>query len=244
MLTKTKAKYIQSLGQKKFRAAEGLFLAEGPKLVAELIQEKKAEVKEVFALQSWADEHKSLLKDGQLTIISEAELEKISQLTTPNQALAIVKQWEYLPPDAVKNAIVLALDDIRDPGNLGTIIRIADWFGISEIVCSMECADCYNPKVVQATMGSIGRVNISYTDLEEWIVKTGSKHIYAAVLEGKDIHTVNNIKEGILLIGNEAKGISAALVDIANVKITIPRKGQAESLNAAVATGIILSHLL
>lgn len=244
MLVKQKIKYIQSLGQKKFRQQEGLFIAEGPKLVKELLEADHASVKEVFAVKDWMDDNQNVLAKTDAAEISEIELEKISQLTTPNKVLAIVKQYSTGNTIIVKNRVALALDDIRDPGNLGTIIRIADWFGVEQIVCSDDSADVYNPKVVQSTMGSIARVKIHYTNLEEWLSSQKDVRIYAAGLEGQDITTTKKIKEGIIIIGNESKGISPAIMSLSNVKITIPRKGKAESLNAAVATGIILSHVL
>ena len=140
--------------------------------------------------------------------------------------------------------MVLALDNIQDPGNLGTIIRIADWFGISQVVCSEDTADVYNPKVVQATMGSIARVMVSYTSLTGWLSKQKEACIYAAVLDGQDVRTMKKPSGGILVIGNESKGISDEVLKLCNVRITIPQMGKAESLNAAVATGIILSHLV
>jgi TrmH family RNA methyltransferase len=135
------------------------------------------------------------------------------------------------------------LDDIQDPGNMGTLIRIADWFGIENIICSENCVECYNPKVVQATMGSLARVNILYTDLMAFIQKNKKINIYAAALSGASVFEMEKIKEGIILIGNEAKGIHSDLLKLAFKKITIPSFGHAESLNAAVATGIILSHV-
>ena len=243
MLSKSRLKYIQTLGQKKFRLQEGCFLAEGPKLVAEMLTEKRAYVLEIFALETWIMENQSLIGTTACSIISAQELEKISQLNTPNQVLAIAKQFEHTVPVHAAG-LMLALDTIQDPGNLGTIIRIADWFGIQQIVCSEETAESYNPKVVQATRGSIARVEVSYTNLEEWLSKQSSASIYAAVLDGQDIRKINPLKEGILLIGNESKGISSSLLAMANHRISIPQKGKAESLNAAVATGIILSHLV
>ena len=158
MLSKTRLKYIQTLGQKKFRDSEGLFIAEGPKVAEELLKEKEVKIREIFALEQWAGEYGILAKNTTLSIISEVELEKISQLITPNQVLAVIEQFPLQPFKAEKNSFTLVLDDIRDPGNLGTIIRLADWFGISKIVCSTFSADIYNPKVVQSTMGSIARV--------------------------------------------------------------------------------------
>ena len=242
MLVKSKAKYIQSLGQKKFRQQEGVFIAEGPKLVNELLTEHSGSVLEVFAVKNWIEANGRLATNCDLTEITEGELEKISQLTTPNQVLAIIKQSTPIKPVAEKDKFILALDGIQDPGNLGTIVRIADWFGVSHIVCSEDSADRYNPKVVQSTMGSIGRVNVFYTSLSEWLVEQKDACIYAAVLEGQDITKMQQPAGGVIVIGNESKGISEAVRQFCNASITIPQKGKAESLNAAVATGIILSH--
>ena len=140
--------------------------------------------------------------------------------------------------------MTLVLDSIQDPGNLGTIIRIADWFGIKQVVCSPACADIYNPKVVQSTMGSIGRVDVFYTELLAWLAMKQDIRIYASALEGQDVSKMPKLKEGLIIIGNESKGIHPDILARANVKITIPRMGEAESLNAAVATGIILSHIV
>ena len=242
MLVKSKAKYIQSLGQKKFRQQEGVFIAEGPKLVNELLTEHSGSVLEVFAVKNWIEANGRLATNCDLTEITEGELEKISQLTTPNQVLAIIKQSTPIKPVAEKDKFILALDGIQDPGNLGTIVRIADWFGVQHIVCSEDSADSYNPKVVQSTMGSIGRVNVFYTSLSEWLVEQKDACIYAAVLEGQDITKMQQPAGGVIVIGNESKGISEAVRQFCNASITIPQKGKAESLNAAVATGIILSH--
>ncbi len=244
MLVKQKIKYIQTLGQKKFREEEGLFIAEGPKLVKELLEADAASVKEVYALQDWIDENKKSLNKTVIIAISEIELERISQLTTPNKVLAIVQQYETDKIVSAKDNITLVLDDVQDPGNLGTIIRIADWFGVRQIVCSNNSADMYNPKVVQSTMGSIARVKVFYTHLEEWLADQKNINIYAASLDGEDVTTINKIREGIIIIGNESKGISPSILTLAANKITIPRIGEAESLNAAVAAGIILSHIL
>jgi TrmH family RNA methyltransferase len=246
MLVKSTIKYIQSLGQKKFREQEKLFIAEGPKLVKELIEADSASIKEIFAIKEWIDEQdKQDIKDV-IREISDIELEKISQLTTPNKVVAIVKQYPAISGNgktvAVKDRLVLALDNLQDPGNLGTIIRIADWFGIDQIVCNENTADLYNSKVVQATMGSIARVHVFYTNLNEWLANQKAVQIYLATLDGTDISTINKIKEGIIVIGNESKGINTEITNLASIKISIPKKGKAESLNAAVAAGIILSH--
>ncbi|MBS1656417.1 MAG: RNA methyltransferase, partial [Bacteroidetes bacterium] len=172
------------------------------------------------------------------------DLERISQLQTPNQVLAVISQFPAVKTIFAKGAITLALDTIQDPGNMGTIIRIADWFGVKQIVCSKDSVDIYNPKVVQATMGSIARVKILYTDILDWIREQNGVRLYATALEGRNIMGMEKINEGIIVIGNESRGIQPGILDLANVKVTIPRTGMAESLNAAVATGIILSHLV
>lgn len=243
MFVKQKAKYIQTLGQKKFRQQEGVFIAEGPKLVKEILESQPAMINEVFAVKEWIEENKKLLQTVLVTEIMETELEKISQLTTPNKVVALVKQFETGKEAQTRGKITLALDGIQDPGNLGTIIRIADWFAVEQIVCSNDSADVYNPKVVQATMGSIVRVKVFYTDLKKWLSRQKDVRIYATMLEGQDISTMKKIKEGIIIIGNESKGISDEILQLANVKITIPKRGKAESLNAAVSAGIILSQI-
>lgn len=244
MLSKTKLKYIQSLSQKKFRLQEGLFIAEGPKLVNDLLEMKNAVIQEIFALKEWIEANKKVAEGGTIIEINAIELEKISQLTTPNQVVAIVKQFAIDENIEVRNKIIVALDNIQDPGNMGTIIRIADWYGIDQIVCNLQSADMYNPKVIQSTMGSIARVKLFYTELSEWLAKQENIPIYAAMLNGDDVTAMQKIKKGIIIIGNESKGISDEVLKLVNKKITIPQKGKAESLNAAVATGIILSHLL
>ena len=243
MLSKLKLKYIQSLGQKKFRDREDLFIAEGPKLVSDLIADAPASILELYALPAWIRENEKLTGSLNVTEIDEIELERISLLKTPNKLLAIVKKFPPVETFTTKGKITLVLDDVQDPGNLGTIIRIADWFGIKQIVCSGNSVDCYNPKVVQATMGSIARVELLYTDLEQWLLTQKDTRIFAATLEGRDVSTMDRITEGIILAGNEAHGINPSLLNLANEQITIPRKGRAESLNVAVATGILLACL-
>ena len=244
MLVKQKLKYIQTLGQKKFRQQERLFIAEGPKLVKELLETDASMLKEVFAVKEWIDDNEKIAGKTAITAITETELERISQLTTPNKVLAIVRQFDEDNLITAKGKITLALDGIQDPGNLGTIIRTSDWFGINQIVCSPDSADMYNPKVVQATMGSIARVKVLYSNLQDWLTEQEDVSIYAATLEGEDVTTVKKIKEGIIIFGNESKGISPGVLQLANIKLTIPKKGKAESLNAAVAAGIILSGLV
>jgi len=245
MLSKTIVKYIQSLAHKKARDEHGVFIAEGPKVVSDFLHTNIFSPKLICGLESWMVENLILLKnfsEENKYVINESELERISQLQTPNKVLAVFHKKENKLAD-LKNNFSLMLDDIQDPGNLGTIIRTADWFGIKNIICSNECADCYNSKVVQASMGSLARVNIIYTELEEFINKNKDMDIYAATLAGKNISIFNKLKEGIILIGNESKGVKEKLLGLATQQITIPKQGEAESLNAAVACGIILSHV-
>lgn len=246
MFSKSHTKYIQSLHHKKFRDEFGLFIAEGPKLVEEFLHAPGMVCREVFALSSWLQSNEQLVAAKQVQEIFEVkdfELEKISALATPNQVLAVFeKLFNEESPD-ISGKISLVLDTIQDPGNMGTIIRIADWFGVHTIFCAEGCADIYNPKVVQSTMGSLARVNILYGNPENWLNSHDTIATYAAALTGTPLKAVGQIKEGILIIGNESRGISDRLLQMAGKKIVIEKYGEAESLNAAVATGILLSHL-
>jgi len=242
MLGKQKAKYIQSLGHKKVRDEEGVFVAEGVKIVDELLHTNKQLISHLYAEEEWIASHDAILSGIDYTSVTTDELSKISQLSTPNKVLAIVKKIP-LQKIQTKRQLLLGLDTIQDPGNLGTIIRIADWFGIKNIICSAECADVYNPKTIQSTMGSFLRVNLLYTNLAEWLSGNKDLKVYAALLDGQDVGAMKKINEGMIIIGNESKGISDMILERVNIKITIPKKGNAESLNAAVAAGIILSHL-
>ena len=247
MLSKTHTKYIQSLQHKKFRDETDLFIAEGPKVVLDLLASHKFVCKELFAVKNWITEQSKILaslKDTAVVEVEDFELKKISALTASHSVLAIFEKRKQNFGIRCSGKIVLALDAIQDPGNLGTIIRIADWFGVIDIVCAVGTADMYNAKVVQSTMGSLGRVNIVYTDLPEWLKANKQVKIFSASLEGKDIKLSGKLKEGIIVIGNEANGVSDEIIKLVDEKITIPKFGKAESLNAAVATGIILSHIV
>lgn len=245
MLSKAQIKYIQSLHQKKFRVESKAFLAEGPKIAAEVLERAPGQVQWVAALPEWITAHASLLKGvlpERVLTVNESELERISALMTPNEVVLVVEEKEEpwsLPPDSW----CLALDAIQDPGNLGTIIRIADWFGVNRLLCSPTCAEWYNPKVIQSTMGSFLRVHHTYTDLAERMASSG-RPVYAATLEGEPVTRLSRQVPGFILIGNESRGISPALRALATREVTIPRAGEAESLNAAIAAGIILSHLV
>ncbi|HVG14797.1 MAG TPA: RNA methyltransferase, partial [Chitinophagaceae bacterium] len=234
-------KDIQSLRVKKFRDEQQLFIAEGPKLVSELLSQIPSKVKKIYALSSWASGNSTLLLNIPCETITDIELEKISGLHTPNEVVGVFAYFEVRPP--APKGLMLYLDGIQDPGNMGTIIRIADWFGVKDIVCGEGTADMYNPKVVQATMASLCRVNIFYDEHNDWLSQQTLPK-YAASLNGASIYDMKKERDGILIIGNESKGIRPLIEEQVLQKITIPRIGEAESLNAAVATGIILSHLL
>ncbi|MEX0635195.1 MAG: RNA methyltransferase [Ferruginibacter sp.] len=246
MLSKSTIKYIQSLQHKKLRDEDGVFVAEGPKLVKELLEGKIFRCKAMYALESWLkikNDLDALIGEEQLFSINEIELEKISQLSKPNAVVAVFEKKIVHTQFSLNNHITLVLDDIQDPGNLGTIIRIADWFGVKNMVCSKHTADMYNSKVVQSTMASLQNVNLFYTDLLPWVKNNHTIPVLVATLGGKNMKDIEHYKEAILIIGNESKGVSDELLKMATVAITIPRMGAAESLNAAVATGIILYEL-
>jgi RNA methyltransferase, TrmH family len=247
MLSKTKVKYIQSLCHKKQREKEALFIAEGPKIVEEMILSPVINVQAVFATEDWVTGHHRLMQqlgEGLLTVITPAELESITALSTPHQVLALA----HIPETPVFNTskgITLILDGIQDPGNMGTLIRIADWFGLSQIVCSNDCVDVYNPKVVQASMGSLARLAVHYRELPEFLSAQPQIPVYAALLGGRPLHTLGAIADtAFLVIGNESKGIRPEITALPHEAVTIPRYGAAESLNAAVAAGILLSWML
>lgn len=240
MLTKNELKYIQSLYHKKQRDEEKLFIAEGPKLAEELIN-SEFKIKKVYALSQWIQRNPEVKVP--VTEISEMELSRISNLQTANEVVVIAEQAVTNGEPVLNGNLTLVLDGVQDPGNMGTIIRIADWFGIMQIVCSNDCVEMYNPKVVQSTMGSIIRVNCWYKDLETWKNKIDIP-VFGALLNGKDIYAVGKVGEGLLVIGNESKGIREPMLSKITDPVTIPKVGGAESLNAAVATGIIVGCLL
>lgn len=240
MLTKNEIKYIQSLFHKKQRDEEKLFVAEGPKFAGELLN-VQSKVKHVYATAKWLQNNKAFKVPA--TEISETELRKISNLQSPNDVVVIAHQSVPAGEPILKNHITIVLDGIQDPGNIGTIIRIADWFGLKQIVCSNDSADVYNPKVVQSTMGSLLRVSYWYKDLQQWM-PSAEIPVFGALLNGKNIYFIEKVKEGLLVIGNESKGIREAFISKITHPVTIPKSGHAESLNAAVATGIIVGCMV
>ena len=237
MISKNKIKYIQSLELKKNRNKENIFVAEGPKLVEALLQVSTPCF--IAATSDWIEVN-SHLKVLEMVEVTEEELKKISFLQHPQQVLGIFKQ-EPQPKLHLENSLSIALDDIQDPGNLGTIIRIADWFGIRTILCSENTVDVYNPKVIQATMGSIANVNVIYVNLEE-VIKALPKTfpIYGTLLDGENIYQQTLERKGLIVMGNEGKGISSNIKKYITHKLLIPGDAQktAESLNVAIATAI------
>jgi TrmH family RNA methyltransferase len=244
MLVKSQVKYIQNLGHKKFRDADGVFVAEGPKIVNELLESDILQLVQCFATKSWLTGREVTVKGKEMLFveINEKELERISFHGSPNQVLAIFTKPAF-DRNTKSSGLTLLLDSIQDPGNLGTIIRTADWFGLKRVVCSTETVDVFNQKVVQSAMGSLIRVEVIYTDLSEYIRLNPALPLFASSLDGEDLHEKIQVTDALLLMGNESKGISPALQLLAGQRIRIPRKGGAESLNVAVAAGILLSYL-
>ncbi len=245
MLVSTQVKYIQSLGHKKFRDADGVFVAEGPKIVLELLQSDNCSLVQCFATAGWLQLNEMNLKGKEhlLFEVHEKELERISTLVTPNQVLAVFTK-PIFPKMAGAGGLILLLDSIQDPGNLGTILRTADWFGVKSVVGSMDTADIFNPKVVQSAMGSLIRVEMKYAEPAEYIRSIPGVPVLASSLEGEDLFDNIPLTRGVLILGNESRGISQSLEKLATRRIRIPRLGGAESLNVAVAAGIILSRLV
>lgn len=239
MISKNMAKYIQSLNAKKNRDADGVFIAEGDKLVREFLTANFAPLY-LFATEDWLEKYYPI-SGNNIIPATESALQKMGSLKTPNGVLAVFSQKKETTIDT--NSWLLAIDAIRDPGNMGTIIRSADWFGVKNIIASTDTVDIYNPKVVQATMGSLARVQVVYKNLETWL-SSMALPVYGAMLTGENIYDLPKTKKGVLLIGNEGQGIRETLLPLITQQITIPRKGGAESLNAATAFAVIASHLM
>ena len=237
MVSKNQIKLITSLQQKKYRIANKLFFAEGVKGIQELLDSNF----ELEHLYTTLNDFEVVFNDRK-SIISDNDLKKISALATPNSCLAVFRMPVEKP--IIEIGLILALDSIRDPGNLGTILRLSDWFGIQQVVCSKETVDIFNPKVIQATMGSIARVNVNYIDLNSFLVQT-KLPIFGTFMEGDNIYKSNLPQQGIIIMGNEANGISVELEKLVQNRLTIPRFGnnqKTESLNVATATAIVLSE--
>ena len=233
MISKNQIKFVHQLEQKKYRKKEGLFVAEGPKVVGDLLR-AGFNAQEIYATKEWNNNGMHAQE------VTDEELRKVSFLQHPQQVLALFE----IPSAKLSSdsALSLALDDVQDPGNLGTIIRIADWFGISTIYCSENTVDAWSPKVVQATMGSIARVNIIYIDLKE-LIQNAKVPVYGTLLDGQNIYTQELSQDGIIVMGNEGNGISQAIRPLINRKLLIPQFHEGpESLNVAIATAITCSE--
>jgi TrmH family RNA methyltransferase len=242
MLSKNTVKFIKSLHQKKFRNQENHFFVEGEKSVLEVLS-SDFEVSLLLVTDLFCQSHLESIQKykGELIQVTQNQLEGLGQYQSNDSALAVVKMKSNSYFDLPLGQMAIALDDVRDPGNLGTIIRIADWYGIHHLVFSPQTAEFYNPKVIQASMGSFTRVNFFYDNLidvfDKWKVP-----IYGAFLDGLSIHTLENPAPGVILMGNESKGISPELEVKVTQKVTIPGFGKAESLNVAIATAILTDN--
>ncbi|CAM3301261.1 TrmH family RNA methyltransferase [Zobellia roscoffensis] len=237
MVSKNQIKLVKSLHQKKYRNIHNLFVAEGIKVVRELVN-SDFKVNSLFS----SDSEISLGTTEAIELVAEGELKKMSALTAPNKIIGVFEIPQTQKPNF--DGWVVVLDDIRDPGNLGTIIRLCDWFGVEHLVCSSNTVDCYNPKTLQATMGSISRVNIGYTDLRGFL-KESKVDVYGAFMEGDVVYGTDMPKSGILVMGNEANGVSEEIEALVTQKISIPQFGKSttESLNVATATAILLNEI-
>lgn len=236
-ISKNQLKTITGLSQKKYRQKHQLFIAEGVKVIHEILN-SSFELDTIFAL----DDFKTSISEKYIVRISEKELLKISNLKSPNKVLGLFRIPEE--KSIINEGLIVVLDAINDPGNLGTIIRLCDWFGVQQLICSKDTVDCYNQKVVQASMGSLTRISIKYTDLENYL-KDNILPTFIADMDGANIYQSNLPKEAILIMGNEANGVSEKIKMVAENKISIPRFGdiqKTESLNVATATAILLSE--
>ncbi len=237
MVSKSQIKLIRSLSQKKFRNNHGLFVVEGIKGINEFLDS------DIELVSLYTTGEKFGVVENKLFQIGEAELKKISCLKTPQKALAVFKIPEVSQINS--KGLIVGLDGVRDPGNLGTIIRLCDWFGVKDLVCSNDTVDCYNPKVVQASMGSLTRVNIHYLDLDDFLKSQNQIPVLGTMLEGDNLYKTHLPESAIVILGNEANGISENIQKILTQKINIPQFGaqhETESLNVATATAIILSE--
>jgi len=248
MLSQNKIKFIRSLELKKNRKKHNSFIVEGEKMVMELLK-SKINVIEIFACNKFITNNLNSIENNFIiNEISESELKKISNLKTPNEVLAVAKIPNVSIPDDYYKDLCLALDNIQDPGNLGTIIRTADWFGIKNIFCSADTVDVYNPKVVQATMGAIFRVNIFYIDLKNFITDAKSKNIkiFGTLLSGNNIYKTKLTDKAVIILGNESKGISKDIENMIENKIKIPQfstdSNTSESLNVSIANAIVIAE--
>lgn len=244
MLSKNKIKYIHSLELKKNRKEEQAFVAEGHKLVGDLLGHFPCRL--LVATRAWLDRNPDV-EAMEIIEVNQEELTRASLLKTPQEVLAVFEQPEYsIQPEVVERSLCLALDDVQDPGNLGTIIRLADWFGIEHIFCSLGTVDVYNPKTVQATMGALARVKLHYVDLPSIIASMPSVPIYGTFLDGNNIYAETLSANGLIIMGNEGKGVSQEVAKLVNKRLYVPNypseRVTSESLNVAVATAVVCAE--
>lgn len=243
MISNAQQKYVLSLHQKKYRKLNRTFIVEGRKNVLELLSSDFT-IQQLFCTSEFGEQLKTTGGDFPFTVINEKELNKISTLNTSDQVLAVVYQNEDTIFSMEPDELVLLLDDVSDPGNLGTIIRVADWYGIKQIICSENTVDFYNPKVIMSTMGSFTRVKFQTAELADFLQKNAGNEVYGAYLQGESVYDINKFIPGFLILGSESHGISDKLEKFITKKITIPRVGGAESLNVAVSTAVLLDNLI
>ncbi len=246
MLSKSKIQHIKSLHLKKFRENSGEFIVEGPKLLAELLKSDFV-VKSIFATNGWIKQNIDIAnRQIEIVEVSHGELDRISGFKTPNQVIALAEaKKNNLNPDQIQDSFSLALDGISDPGNLGTIIRTADWYGIRNIIVSEDTVECLNPKVVQASMGSLFRVQVNYTNVAALIESLNPDFpVYGTFMDGKNIYNENFTKVGMLILGSESHGISENIEILVKTRLHIPSLcSKAESLNVSVAAAICCSEI-
>ena len=233
MVSKSQIKFVRQLAQKKQRDQHRLFVTEGHKVVQEFINEN-------YQLHHLFTSNSSLFSSHQAKLVSQSEMKAMSALKTPSDALAVFTKPNEQTLSQSK--LILALESIQDPGNLGTIIRLCDWFGIQDIVCSSDTVDCYNPKVIRSTMGSLARVQVLYRDLQAWLAGMQDCQIVATSMDGQSVYKFAFDSPTVLVFGNEGRGLSKQMQELATDVVSIPRYGGAESLNAAMATGIIVAE--
>lgn len=243
MLSKSQISYIKSLHQKKYRKESGIFIIEGIKSIIEFIN-SSYQIHSIYYTFQYSSSLPKNNANIKLFEVNNVELEKISTLQTPQGILALVHipAQQKIDAKSLHNSFSLVLDNVQDPGNFGTIIRTADWFGIKNIICSENTVEAYNPKTVQSTMGSLSRINLFYTNLNSFLSET-TLPVFGALLDGNNIYKTNWGNEGLILLGNEGHGIGADLIKKITIPVTIPNFGEAESLNVAVSAAIFCSEL-
>ena len=243
MISKNEIKHLKALSTKKQRRLSGTFLVQGEKNALELL-DSTLKIEKLYVTERFAGHYSDKLTGHDVSLVTEDELTKASSINSNNAAIAIVQQPKYRIADALSSdsGLIIALDDVNDPGNLGTIIRLADWYGVKHIVLSEMTADIYNPKTISATMGAFTRVQTHRTCLRRFLDDT-NKPILGAFLDGNNIHTSQSVNNAVIVMGNESHGISNEISKYVTDKITIPSYGQSESLNVAMATGIILDNI-